>query len=115
MPFTDVAGYRRFGRPCCLHLQVVKLCGVVVGCRHFGQPCCLHLQVVTLCNIVVGYQRFGGPCCLHLQDKDLNYYLFFCTFPFTVFDVVNDQMKRKWRWSFLGSVFPPLRNGEAQP
>jgi hypothetical protein len=55
---------------------VVMQCSVMVGYRRFGGPCCLHLQrddlqvalfwVVTICSIVVGYQRFGGPCCLHL-------------------------------------------------
>jgi hypothetical protein len=39
------------------------------SCR-FGGPCCLHLQVVTPCSVVVGYQRFEGPCCLHLQGED---------------------------------------------
>jgi hypothetical protein len=59
--------YQRFGGPCCLHLQGVTPCSVVVGYQRFGGSCCLHLQDVTPCSNVVGYQRFGGPCCLLLQ------------------------------------------------
>jgi hypothetical protein len=54
---------------------IVTPCSVVVGYRRFGGPCCLHLQVfqvevfwvVTPCSVVVGYRRFGGLCCLQLQ------------------------------------------------
>jgi len=33
-----------------------------VGYRRFGGPCCLHLQV-TPYNVTVGYHCFWRPCC----------------------------------------------------
>jgi len=46
-------------------MWVVTPCNDVVGYRRFGGPCCFHLQVVTTCSDV-GYQRFGRPWYLRL-------------------------------------------------
>jgi hypothetical protein len=52
-------------------LWVVVTCSVVVGYKRFGGPCCFHLQVVVPCRIAVGLQRFGWPCCLLLHGGAL--------------------------------------------
>jgi len=69
-PCGVVAGYRRFGVPCCLHPRMdfgglhclqPRMDFGGLHCLHprtdFGGLCCLHPRM-----------DFGGPCCFHPKD-----------------------------------------------